>query len=61
MRILLVGEVTRLTGYSRNSLLRLEKAGTFPRRLKLGTSQGGKVGWLEEEIFAWIKSQRRAA
>jgi prophage regulatory protein len=33
------------------TIWRLERAGRFPRRLQLG---GNSVGWLEEEIDAWL-------
>lgn len=35
-------------------LWRLEKAGRFPRRMKLGPNS---VGWLESEIDEWIASR----
>lgn len=37
--------------YSDNHVLRLERAGLFPVRLKLGPN---RVGWLLSEILAWI-------
>ena len=40
--------------YTRTHVTRLEKAGLFPRRVKLGA---GRVGWVEEEIDAWIESR----
>ena len=39
------------------TIWRLEKAGRFPKRLQLG---GNSVGWLEEEIDAWL-AERVAA
>lgn len=47
--------------YSNVHLLRLEKAGQFPTRVRLGP---GKVAWPESEISAWIRdkiSSRRAS
>lgn len=40
--------------FSAAHLARLEKAGRFPRRVKLGEC---RVGWLESEIDAWIESR----
>lgn len=40
--------------YTRSHITRLEKAGLFPRRVRLGA---GRVGWIEEEIDAWIESR----
>ena len=40
--------------YTRTHVTSLEKAGLFPRRVKLGA---GRVGWVEEEIDAWIESR----
>nr|WP_213396473.1 AlpA family phage regulatory protein [Yoonia sp.] len=40
--------------YTRTHITRLEKAGLFPRRVRLGA---GRVGWVEEEIDAWIESR----
>jgi prophage regulatory protein len=42
--------------YSNVHLLRLEKAGKFPRRLPLG----GSVAWLESEISGWIRERAEA-
>jgi len=41
--------------YSRQHLDRLEKAGQFPRRVKL--TPNGRVGWLESEIQEWLHSR----
>jgi len=37
-------------GLSPMTIWRREKAGTFPRRVRLGPNA---VGWIEEEIEAW--------
>jgi prophage regulatory protein len=37
--------------FTRQHVLRLEKAGKFPRRLKLGQR---RVAWVYAEIEAWI-------
>ena len=37
--------------YTRQHVLKLEKAGKFPRRLPVGAN---RIGWLLSEIEAWI-------
>ena len=46
------------TGLSRATIQRLEAAGQFPARVKLGVNS---VGWVEEEIDEWIAERRSAA
>ncbi|WP_084029845.1 AlpA family phage regulatory protein [Bradyrhizobium sp. LMTR 3] len=41
--------------YSRQHLDRLEKAGQFPRRVKL--TPNGRVGWVQSEIHDWLKDR----
>ncbi|WP_448044372.1 helix-turn-helix transcriptional regulator [Bradyrhizobium liaoningense] len=41
--------------YSRQHLDRLEKAGKFPRRIKL--TPNGRVIWLASEIHEWLKDR----
>jgi prophage regulatory protein len=43
--------------YSRMHVDRLEKAGKFPKRVKLGENS---VGWIESEIDAWLKARADA-
>jgi prophage regulatory protein len=47
-----------MTGLSRSTRWRLERAGRFPRRLRLSANA---IGWLEEELLAWLRerAQRR--
>jgi len=40
--------------YSPQHIARLEKAGKFPRRVRLGQ---GRVAWVEEEIDQWIRER----
>lgn len=40
--------------YSRVQVWRLEKAGQFPRRIKLGPN---RVGWLQSEVERWLKER----
>jgi prophage regulatory protein len=45
-----------VTGYSLQSIHRLERQGKFPARLQLGP---GRVGWLASSIKAWQDSRTR--
>ncbi|HEU5048401.1 MAG TPA: AlpA family transcriptional regulator [Rickettsiales bacterium] len=53
-RILRLPEVIKRTGWKRSSIYAHEKAGQFPKRVKLGLRS---VGWLESEIDAWIENR----
>lgn len=55
-RLLRQEEVERRTGLSRTTIWRRERAGRFPRRVKLGDNS---VAWREEEIEDWIASRPR--
>jgi prophage regulatory protein len=57
MKLLRIKQVMEVTGLSRMILWRLEKAGDFPIRRRLGSNS---VAWLESDIAAWIKSRPRA-
>lgn len=50
-RILRTHEVIEMTGMSRPTIWRKEKAGAFPARRQLGANS---VGWLESEVIAWM-------
>jgi prophage regulatory protein len=45
-RFLLLPQIRRLIGYSNSHLKRLEAAGKFPKRVRLGD---GRPGWVFEE------------
>ena len=51
MRILSKRQVSEMVLYSPQHIARLEKAGNFPKRLRLGPN---RVGWLEDEVLGWI-------
>ena len=46
--------VTALTGLSRTTIWRRERAGEFPRRRQLG---GNCVGWLESAVCTWMQTR----
>lgn len=54
LRILRQRQVIERVGYSPMHLWRLEKAGRFPQRVKLGPNS---VGWVSTEIDAWIEAR----
>jgi prophage regulatory protein len=54
-RSLRLPEVQQLVPYSKMHIDRLEKAGEFPKRIKLGA---GRVIWKQSEIIAWVESKR---
>lgn len=53
-------ELVNLVKYSAQHIARLEKAGSFPKRIKLGQN---RVAWLLSEIEDWIdvRLERREA
>jgi prophage regulatory protein len=52
MRILSKRQLRELVLYSPQHVARLEKAGTFPKRVSLGPN---RVGWVEDEVLDWLK------
>jgi prophage regulatory protein len=53
-RILSGKELRKRVPYSPVQIWRLEKAGTFPRRITLGPN---RVGWVESEVEAWLRKR----
>lgn len=58
-RIIRKPELFSKIGLSDATIWRMEKAGRFPGRIKLG---GNSVGWFNDEINDWLteKAARRA-
>lgn len=50
-------ELARLLPYSRQHIFRLERAGQFPRRVKLGAR---RIAWWLPEITQWMRSRSRS-
>ena len=48
MRILSKRQLKEMVLYSPQQVARLEKAGTFPKRIQLGPN---RVGWVEDEVL----------
>ncbi len=57
MRLLSKPQLKELVLYSPQHLARLEKAGKFPRRVKLGANH---VGCLEREVLEWLEERLKA-
>jgi prophage regulatory protein len=47
-------DVLRITGLSRSTVDRLERAGRFPRRVQLSPR---RVAWPAESVAAWASSR----
>ncbi|MBN2370138.1 MAG: AlpA family phage regulatory protein [Vicinamibacteria bacterium] len=56
-RIVREKECRALTGLSRTTRFDLERAGRFPRRIRLSARS---VGWFESDVLEWMKSRRQA-
>jgi prophage regulatory protein len=54
IRVLDRKELRDMVPYSYQHILRLEKAGRFPRRVRLGAA---RVGWILDEVVAWIEAR----
>lgn len=61
-RFVRLAEVCRTSGLSRSQIYRLEAAGHFPKRVKLGLSASA---WIESEVLQWcvdrVAASRMAA
>ena len=54
MRILSKKDLRALVLYSPSQVDRLEKAGLFPKRVRLGPC---RVGWVESEVLVWLEER----
>jgi prophage regulatory protein len=54
MKLLSKKGVTEKVLYSPAHIARLEAAGLFPKRVRLGQ---GRVGWVEEEVNGWLRER----
>ena len=57
MRFLRKRQVRELTTLSFTQIDRLEAAGKFPKRRRLGNYPNSPVVWLEEEILEWMRER----
>lgn len=51
LKVLRLPQVCSLTGLGRTMIYQMEADLRFPKRIKLGTRA---VGWLEQEVHAWL-------
>ena len=56
-RLLRLPQVMQQTGQKKTMLYELQKVGSFPMRIQITSNS---VGWIEEEVNAWI-TERAAA
>lgn len=56
-RLLSKKQVKELVLYSHQHIQRLEHAGLFPKRVRLGKFRGSRVGWIESEVRAWLQAR----
>mgnify|MGYP000418647628 FL=1 len=54
MRMLSKRQLKELVLYSPQHIARLEAAGQFPLRVKLGNN---RVGWVESEVLDWLQTK----
>lgn len=54
LRIITQKELRALVPYTPQHILRLEKAGKFPRRVQLGQN---RIGWRLMDIEAWLAAR----
>jgi prophage regulatory protein len=55
MRLLSKRQVREMVLYSPAHIQRLEDAGKFPKRVRLGSGPRSRVGWIEVEVLDWLK------
>ncbi len=60
-RVVRLPEVLEITGLSRTTIWRRERAGSFPSPFRLGGARARAVGWREQDIYDWIDSLSPAA
>jgi prophage regulatory protein len=57
MRIVSKRQLRELVLYSPQHIQRLENAGQFPKRVRLGNGPRGRVGWIEGEVLEWLNTK----
>jgi|TARA_B110000091_G_scaffold87905_1_gene96551 prophage regulatory protein len=53
-KFIMLPQVQEIVPYSASHLWRLECAGQFPQRVRLG---GNRVAWLQSEVNSWVESK----
>lgn len=57
MKLLSKRQVTEIVLYSPQHIARLEAAGLFPKRVRVGNN---RVGYVDEEVYDWLKERIEA-
>ena len=57
LKVLSQRELSSIIPYSPVHIARLERAGKFPKRIKLGPN---RVGWSYPEVIAWLDAAKDA-
>ena len=57
---LVFAELQRFVPYSRFHIARLEAAGKFPKRIKLGEGAWGRIAWRTSDVLRWLKERAAA-
>ena len=53
-KFIMLPQVQEIVPYSASHIWRLERAGEFPQRVRLG---GNRVAWLQSEVSAWVQGK----
>lgn len=53
-RLITRAELRQIVPYTGQHILRLEKTGKFPRRIKVGAN---RVAWLLSEVEGWVAAR----
>jgi prophage regulatory protein len=54
MKIISKKQLRELVLYTPQHVQRLENAGKFPKRVRLGAN---RVGWIEQEVLEWLSER----
>ena len=57
MKLLSKRQLKELVLYSPQHIQRLEDAGRFPKRVRLGNCPRSRVGWIESEVLDWLRER----
>ena len=57
MKLLSKRQLKEVVLYSPQHIQRLEDAGRFPKRVRLGDGPRSRVGWVEQEVLDWLRER----
>lgn len=58
LRIITRKQLRDIVPWTPQHVLRLEKAGKFPKRIRFGNGPSGRVGWLMSDIETWLNERK---